>query len=386
MHCTFKITQPTVLIGVGGFLSIGTQSSCFEFSGQRLTKRVRAITFEALLRQEIGFYDEESNSLGALTTRLATDAAKINELVTKVFGDLIQVTVTAIVGLCIAFSGSWQLTLVVLACAPFIIVASAFDMRMHHGYSDKTKKAYEESGQIAAEAIKEIRTVASLNKEQYFEEKFGDNILRPHKLALRKAWLSSFGYGLSQGFMLYANAVAFYAGLQFAIHGILQKSALFQVLFAIMMTATGLGRASTFVSHWIKAKIAAINVFEIIDRQTSIDPNAPGSEIPTIEGSVSLKDVAFTYPARPEVPIFTGGLSFDALPQKTIAIVGPSGCGKSTVIGLLERWYDVNGGTVSIENLDVKRWQLNFMRKNMALVGQEPVGLVLCLQKINSSF
>ncbi|RUS29249.1 hypothetical protein BC938DRAFT_480878 [Jimgerdemannia flammicorona] len=362
-----------VLIGVGGLFSIGAQSSSFELAGERLTRRIRIACFKALLNQEIGFYDEEEHSLGALTTRLATDASKIHELVTKVFGDLIQVTVTGIVGLVIALVGSWQLTLVVLACAPFIMAASAFDMRMHHGFNDKTKKAYEESGQIAGEAIKEIRTVASLNREQYFEEKFAENIIRPHKLAVRKAWLSSFGYGLSQGFMLYANAVAFYAGLRFAILGILNTTELFQVLFAIMMTASGLGRGSTFLSRWVKAKIAAINVFELIDRQTAIDPNAPGSEIPAIEGKVSLSDIAFTYPARPDAPIFTGGLNIEALPRKTVAIVGPSGCGKSTVIGMLERWYDANAGTVSIENLDVKRWQLNFMRKHLALVGQEPV-------------
>ncbi|RUP50036.1 P-loop containing nucleoside triphosphate hydrolase protein [Jimgerdemannia flammicorona] len=362
-----------VLIGVVGFFSIGAQSFGFEVAGERLTKRIRSACFEVLLRQEIGFYDEEEHSMGALTTRLATDASKVHEVVTKVFGDLIQVIVTGIVGLVMALVGSWQLTLVVLACAPFIMVASAFENRMHHGFNDKAKKAYEESGRIAGEAIKEIRTVASLNKEQYFEEKFAENIVRPHKIAVRKAWLSSFGYGLSQGFTLYANAVAFYAGLRFAIVGILNITELFQVLFAIMMTASGLGRASTFMSSWSKAKVAAIGVFELIDRQTAIDPNAPGSEILTIEGKVSLSDIAFTYPARPDARIFTGGLNIEVLPRKTVAIVGPSGCGKSTVIGMLERWYDANAGTVSIENLDVKRWQLNFMRKHLALVGQEPV-------------
>jgi ABC-type multidrug transport system fused ATPase/permease subunit len=182
-----------VVLGIGAFFAFATQVICFEIAGERFTERLRGLTFEAMLKQEIGFFDEESHSLGALTSRLATDAANVNQLITKVWGDVAQLCVTAITGLVIAFVNGWILTFIVLACAPFLALATGYETRVHRGFENQTKTAYERSGEVAAEAIKEIRTVASLTKQEYFEDRYEKAIARPHKLAQKKAYLASIG-------------------------------------------------------------------------------------------------------------------------------------------------------------------------------------------------
>ena len=259
--------------------------------------------------------------------------------------------------------------------APFIGFATGYESKIHRGFEDKTKKANEQSGEVAGEAIKEIRTVVALNKQSYFENKYHRATEHPHRLAQRKAYFSAIGYGLQQGIILYTNAVAFYAGIRFMAIGLNDFQQMFTCMMAIMITAQGVGRASVFTSTLSKAKYSAIAAFEILEREPSIDPDLEGIE-PShsqINGDISFENITFRYPARPDTSIFNGEFNLTGKRGQTIALVGPSGCGKSTTIGMLQRWYDPISGTVRLDDNNVKNYSLGNLRSHMALVGQEPV-------------
>ncbi|KAI9264807.1 putative ABC transporter protein [Sporodiniella umbellata] len=364
-----------VIIGIAAFIGFASQVISFEVAGERYTKRLRGDIFRAFMRQEIGFFDQDDNSLGALTSKLAIDSKNVNELITKTWGDITQIIVTAITGLSIAFSQTWALTLVILCMTPFIAFATGYESKIHRGFEDKTKKANEQSGEVAGEAIKEIRTVAALNKQEHFEHKYHRATDHPHKLAQRKAYMSAIGYALQQGITLYTNAVAFYAGIQFMAKGMIDFQQMFTCMMAIMLTAQGVGRASVFTSTLSKAKFSAIAAFEILDREPSIDPDLEGIEPShdNIRGDIDFENITFRYPARPDTSIFDGKFNLHGKSGQTIALVGPSGCGKSTTIGMLQRWYDPISGNVRLDDTNVKNYSLNNLRSHMALVGQEPV-------------
>jgi ABC-type multidrug transport system fused ATPase/permease subunit len=120
---------------------------------------------------------------------------------------------------------------------------------------------------------------------------------------------------------LYTNALAFYAGIRLIEDGRLSLQPMFTVLMAIMITATGMGRASTFTSTFEKAKNSAISTFDLIDRVPRINPDLEGAEPEKIEGDVELKDIRFAYPARPDVEIFKGNFGFKGKAHTTIALV-----------------------------------------------------------------
>lgn len=120
---------------------------------------------------------------------------------------------------------------------------------------------------------------------------------------------------------LCTNAVAFYAGIRLIQSHQLELQPMFTVLMAIMITATGMGRASTFTSTFAKAKNSAITTFELLDRQPLIDPDQEGAEPETITGDVEFDDIRFAYPARPDVEIFKGNFGFKGKAHTTIALV-----------------------------------------------------------------
>lgn len=127
------------------------------------------------------------------------------------------------------------------------------------------------------------------------------------------------------------------------------------------MTAFAAGRA------------AAFKMFETIDRKPEIDPfDSRGKTLSDISGDIELRDVCFSYPARPTEPIFSG-FSLSIPCGTTAALVGQSGSGKSTVISLIERFYDPQSGEVLIDGYNLKEFQLKWIRSKIGLVSQEPV-------------
>ncbi|KAF8939988.1 P-loop containing nucleoside triphosphate hydrolase protein [Dissophora ornata] len=361
-----------VIIGIAAFITTGGSVLVFEYVGEKMGRRMRTLSFKAIMSQEMGFFDKEENSTGALSSRLATDAYQMHELVSQILKLSFQTISTVSLGLALAFSKSWRLTLVILALIPLLAASQYFAIGTLAGFSAKTKKAYEQSGRIANEAIANIRTVVQLAKESNFETRYYNVTKEPHQFALRRAYYGSFGYALSQGVMFWTYAVGFYAGERFVEANMMVYGDLFSTMFYVVFMAMGLGQMASQLPRFIKGKESAINVFELLDKHTTIDAYKDGIAPSEVEGHLGLEDVKFHYPTRPNQKIFNG-VSVAVKPSQTVALVGPSGCGKSTIIALLERWYDVLDGKATIDKYDVRDLQLNNIRQHMALVGQEPV-------------
>jgi len=365
------------ILGVAGFVGFAMQTMSLERIGASLTRTLRRITFQNLLNQEIGFYDQPGHTLGALTSRLATDAAHVTDMVSKAWGEIAQFVSTIITGLTIALVSSPALTGVMLSLAPFTVYASYVQTKQIAGFEDKTRTAYQEASEVAAEAIKEIRTVEAMCREEWFVSKYDASLEYPAQLGKLKAFRDSLGHALNNSVGQFSSALGFYAGTRFMVEGMIGFSDLFTCIMVIMMMSISLGRSSTFMSNVKKGQAAAVNTFELLDRMSLIDPNQDGyvpSSDEEFNPDFSFENISFVYPARPLQPIFTGEFGVSGKKNQTLALVGPSGCGKSTTIGMIQRWYDCAGGQVSVGNRDVKSYQLKRgLRKNIALVGQEPV-------------
>eukprot|EP01117_Protostelium_nocturnum_P020873 TRINITY_DN965_c0_g1_i1.p1 TRINITY_DN965_c0_g1~~TRINITY_DN965_c0_g1_i1.p1 ORF type:complete len:1273 (-),score=506.95 TRINITY_DN965_c0_g1_i1:247-4065(-) len=362
------------VIGLASLFSITIEIYSFSTAGARLAKKIRAKTFSKLMRQEVGFFDKEENSTGALTSALATDAGGVGDVVTKVWGDFVELVSAFTTAIIIAFIYSWKLSLVLLAAVPFVLGTASLEARSWESFEDKTKKAFMKSGEIASEAFKEIRTVKSLTVEKYWEDLYEESIAYPHKLAFRKAFVSSLSYGAHQAINMWTTSLGFYAGVRFVEAGMADFQDVLVVTMVILLTCGSMGRASLFAAKYGKGKKCVANTFKLVDRVSAIDPEEPGDEPSSLEGDIDLKNISFKYPARSDVNIFSGEFGFTAKPRQTVALVGSSGCGKSTTIGLIERWYDPLSGTIEVDGKNVKNYQLKRgLRKHISLVGQEPV-------------
>jgi len=139
------------------------------------------------------------------------------------------------------------------------------------------------------------------------------------------------------------------------------------------------------LSAFSAGQAAAFKMFETIKRKPEIDAyGATGRQIDDICGDIELREVCFSYPTRPDELIFTG-FSLSIPSGTTIALVGESGSGKSTVVSLIERFYDPLAGEVLIDSINLREFQLKWIREKIGLVSQEPV-LFTCSIKENIAY
>lgn len=362
-----------VVVGIVSFFTQVLQGYAFSKSGELLTRRLRRLGFQAMLGQEVGWFDDHRNSPGALTTRLATDASQVQGATGSQIGMIVNSLANIGVALIISFYFSWKLTLLVLCFLPFIALSSGFQASMLTGFAKQDKEAMEAAGQISGEALNNIRTIAGLGKEKTFVEMYEAQLDAPYQAALKKANVYGACYSFSQCIIFLTNSASYRFGGYLVQKEGLHFSLVFRVISAIVTSGTALGRASSYTPDYAKAKISAARFFQLLDRVPQISVyNDKGEKWDNFQGNIDFIDCKFTYPSRPDIQVLNG-LNVSVKPGQTLAFVGSSGCGKSTSVQLLERFYDPNHGKVLIDGHDTTRVNVSFLRSKIGVVSQEPI-------------
>ncbi|XP_073329241.1 bile salt export pump [Pagrus major] len=361
------------IVAVASFFSQFLQGFAFAKSGELLTRRLRKLGFQAMLRQEIGWFDDPRNSPGALTTRLATDASMVQGATGSQIGMIVNSLTNIGASFIIAFYFSWKLTLVIMCFLPLIGLSGVFQAKMLTGFENQDKKAMEEAGQVSSEALANIRTIAGLAKESSFVESYEQKLELPYKSAKKRANIYGLCFGFAQCVIFMAYAASFrYGGYLVSSEG-LQYMFVFRVISAVVISGTALGRASSFTPDYAKAKTAAAQFFKLLDRVPKISmSHTDGEKWDKFRGEIKFINCKFTYPTRPDIQVLND-LVVSVKPGQTLAFVGSSGCGKSTSVQLLERFYDPDEGQVLIDGRPSHRVNVPFLRSQIGIVSQEPV-------------
>jgi ATP-binding cassette subfamily B (MDR/TAP) protein 1 len=368
-----------LILAFAACISTFCQMYFFGANAQVLTARLRSSVFKHLLQQEIGWYDRKANSTGALTSSLSTDAQDIQGLSGTTFGTILQAFVNVVGSVIIGLIYGWKMTLVCCTTLPILLYTGYYQVKIVQGFEEENKNAYSDSAELACEASSAVRTVTSLTKEESVCNKYNSIMQAPLRSNFKKAFYSSAIFSASRSVEFLCSALAFWYGSQLVKNNEYSFGQMFTIFSAIITGAGGASKVFAYIPDIYKARKAAGSIFNLIERVSLIDSteDSPGKRLPIdnsskpIKGHIKVESAHFSYPTRPGARVLKG-VSFEAHPGQFIALVGPSGCGKSTIISLLERFYDLNKGSIKVDGVDVRDYHLPSLRTHMALVSQEP--------------
>ncbi|ESO94117.1 hypothetical protein LOTGIDRAFT_145119, partial [Lottia gigantea] len=360
--------------GIGcGVLLLGYLQVCFWFTAaERQAHRIRLAFFRNVMRQEIGWFD--TNDSGELNSRLADDINKIQDGIGDKISSSIQWISAFIAGFVVGFIYGWKLTLVILAISPALVLSAAIMSWLASNITSKELQAYAKAGSVAEEVLSSIRTVVAFGGQEKEVKRYSANLSEAKAFGVKKGMTNGIAFGFVWLAMFCAYALGFWYGTKLTVeeHETYSVGRMLIVFFAVLVGAFSLGNASPGIQAFSTGRGAGYIIFTIIDLVPSIDSfSQSGKKLDKIDGTVKFHDVKFRYPSRPDVQVLNG-INITISPGQTVALVGSSGCGKSTTVQLIQRFYDPEGGKVTIDGVDVKEMNVKWLREHIGIVSQEP--------------
>jgi len=362
-----------ILCGVfllGGAANFG-RVYLIQVSGQKVIKRLRDRLFSAILRQETAFFDKTRT--GELINRLSADTILVGKAVTDNVSDGLRAVAQSVAGVSMMFYVSPKLASIVLGIVPPVAIAIVMYGRYLRNITKKTQDSLAQSTQVAEERISNIRTVRAFGQELKEIQTYADSIQDVFKLAKKEAVARAvfFGFtGLSGNVIMLS---VLYSGGMMMTDAQISVGDLTSFLLYAGFVGISFGGLSSFYSELMKGIGASGRLWQLIDRNPTI-PLTGGLRpaMYDLSRGIQFKDVHFTYPSRPDMPIFQG-LNLDVPAGSITAVVGPSGSGKSTLGSLLLRLYDPELGQVIVGGHDVRALSPDWLRGAVGTVHQEPI-------------
>jgi ATP-binding cassette, subfamily B, multidrug efflux pump len=347
------------------------QAVLLESVGQRVMYDLRAELYEKLQRQEVAYFDR--NPVGRIMTRLTSDVDSLNELFTsgviEGMGDVVMVF--AIIAFMLWMD--WRLTLVALVTVPLLFAATTwFRKHARRGY-DMVRTKLARINSFLQEHISGAQTVQIFNREEKSLRQFHDA-----NDDYRRANIDTIFY-----YAVFFPLVDFIGSLGVALiiwYGgwrVMQNTAANEVLsigalVAFIQYSQRLFQPIRDISDkynvFQAALVASHRIFRTLDQPVAVTSPESPKKTGRARGRVEFRNVWFAYKGEDWV---LKGVSFNVEPGQTVALVGHTGSGKTTITNLLMRFYDVQRGSILLDGVDVREWDLKSLRENFAVVLQD---------------
>lgn len=384
------IIHTIAYLGTAALVAAYISTSFWILTGENQARRIRSLYLQSVLRQDMSWFDTATED--SLNTRLAADTQLIQDGISEKFGLFISFLAQFIGGYVVAFikgtllyykismaltnlvlTLGWQMALVLLISIPLLAGTGGCMSYFLTKYTKEAQNASAEAGSIAEQALQSIRTVYAFSLEQRFVDRYNKKLDVAYKFGVRGGAAMGIGFSFLLFFMFTTYGLALWFGSRLVVQGHLTGPTVFIVFTAMMLGSMSFVKIPPNLSAISSARGAAYKIFATIDRVPDINVDADDGLKPAqVNGGIDFKNVNFTYPTRPDVPILND-ISFQIKPGMSVAFVGPSGSGKSTIVQLIQRFYDAKSGDIFLDGQPLKQLNVRWLRQQIGVVSQEPV-------------
>ncbi|KAG2165023.1 hypothetical protein VTO58DRAFT_108028 [Aureobasidium pullulans] len=364
----------------------------FGWVSEKVVYTVRVLSFRSLFEQDLQWHQSEGRTPALLLSYITRDGNALAGFSGSVVGTLFSITVNLIAAIILTHIIAWRIALVCLSLVPLLLGAGLMELRILGKFEEKYETAYTKSVDIGVEAITSIKTIASFSLEDEILRTYRRSLKGPRKDTLSVTLQASLCQAITYFLGNCVNALAYWWGSKQILNGNYTQTQFLIVVFSLLVGALLWSQMFALAPEISAARNAMARILSLIqigkDKMAGhvrpLDMSLEGNNIEAMAetktshmsnnkaSSVQMRDVHFSYPARPDVKVMNG-LNIDIKPGQFAALVGPSGAGKSTVISLVERLYVPQSGSVIIDGLDVTKTRDTSFRDSIALVPQESV-------------
>ncbi|KAJ7270236.1 multidrug resistance protein 1 [Mycena rebaudengoi] len=358
-------------LGIGMFAATYVYMHTWVVTSELSAKRIRERYLQAVLRQDIGFFDDVG--AGEIVTRIQTDTHLVQQGISEKVALTVFAVGSFISGFVLAFIRSWRLTLVISTMLPFMMLIGGLMGTFMTRYTELSLKHVAQGGTLAEETISTVRTTHAFGTQETMASLYDEFMAKARKVDIQAALWYAGGFCGFCFTIFSAYGLAFSYGITLVNRDQATAGTVLTVFMSVMTGAFSLAILGPELQAITLAMGAAAKLFSTIDRVPAIDSASPAGLKPEqIDGEIVFEGIQFAYPSRPDMQVLRDiSLTFPA--GKTTALVGTSGSGKSTIIGLVERFYDPSEGSVKLDGVDVRELNVKYLRSHIGLVSQEPV-------------
>ena len=323
--------------------------------------------------QNYSFTNIDKFSTSSLVTRLTTDVTNVQMAYQMIIRILVRAPIMLIFALAMSFSINGELSLIFIFTMPILAVVLFFIAIKAHPHFETVFKKYDSLNRVVGENLNAIRVVKAYNREKHEEEKFGKVNNEVYQFFKKAEKIVAFNGPAMQLTIYTCILLLSWLGAQMIVGGTMQTGELSSLITYAWQILSSLMMLSFVFVMIIIAQSSAERIIEVLEEESTIkNKENPVKEVK--DGSISFENVDFQYDdakAEDELPL--EGINIDIKSGETIGIIGGTGSSKSTIVNLIPRLYDVTKGAIKVGGVDVRNYDLETLRNEVAVVLQKNV-------------
>lgn len=356
------------IVGLIGGLATMRASSVVS---QKFSYRLRKDVYKKI--SEFSFSNIDRFSTSSLTTRMTNDITMLQNVVMMSLRVLVRAPALLIVSAFFAFSINAKLSLIIVVLLPILAVIIFVVLKFGFPMFQKMQKKIDNVNRVVQENLIGIRVVKAFVREEKEKQKFHKASDDLAKQGSRAAGLVVTIMPIMMFLMNVVIVYIYYKGASDAVNGIMDVGQISVLASYIMQVLMNIMMVSMLLLQIARGKACGDRVVEVLDTEIDI-VNPENPYIPAEpKGEVEFRNVDFSYNTENKDDKVLEGISFRAKPGNIVGIIGSTGCGKSTLVNLIPRLYDVCGGEVLIDGINVKEYDLKTLRDLVGVVLQKNV-------------